>query len=408
MMDGSYEYLSGSATIPATAPEQWKKGEIHEFYARPNDQEWGEKLCRVLFHESLHFWQFLSSGYIASLVAEDWEHLVHFEKKGEIKPYSEKLKNFRVKQNFAFSSYNLVECIARYWDVHTRNANKIIEKEKIEIDKNKVYAADMGLSTPVYTEHAFDTVMQFGEDCQLYAEPYRWMLKQSKNDSYFTNSVFPAIASFAFLTEKPVEVFCESFSMALKSNKLKKKLNDVGRKSRMQIHAAWYESYHDVLEIVSETVNYMSLPKLKLGIDIIGEQLQSHPIFKEFPTKITNMLGNIKFDSVTVTLPPYSQHILQMAISDLHVVFTFFGEPDFRYYLGRALHPPKIIFQNFTIFANRPVQTKLAKFFNSTTKGDDYGDNYEKHYVELEDRIKNFRNAQAKDAYEISKDHLKK
>ena len=72
-MDGTYDYLSGAATIPVVAPEQWKKEKFYEFYARPNDEEWGEKLCRILFHESLHFWQFLSSSYIASLVAEDWE-----------------------------------------------------------------------------------------------------------------------------------------------------------------------------------------------------------------------------------------------------------------------------------------------------------------------------------------------
>jgi len=219
--------------------------------------------------------------------------------------------------------------------------------------------------------------------------------------------VFPAIVSFAFLSEKPVEVFCESFSRALKSTKLNEKLEYIGEKSKMQIHAAWYESYYDIFEIVSETVNDMNLPPPKLGIEVIDEKLTSHPIFKEFPEKIRGMRGNIIWGLKTAQHEPYDQHILQTAVNDMHTVFTFFGEPTYRLFLGKVLHPPKIVFNNFNIFADRPIKIRHPELYNMNADVDNYGDNYKKHHLELEARIKNFRNAQAKNASKMSNDHLK-
>ena len=67
---------------------------LRPFYENPNSDLWGETLCRVLYHESLHFWQFLASGYIANFVNEEWIRLLHFENNNEVEPRSEYQENF--------------------------------------------------------------------------------------------------------------------------------------------------------------------------------------------------------------------------------------------------------------------------------------------------------------------------
>ena len=88
MSDAYFEYLTGTIMVPAEAPEEWQKEGLGKFYLSPNDEQWGQSLCRVLYHESVHFWQLFSSAYIANLVSDDWRRLQHYEETGEVLPLS--------------------------------------------------------------------------------------------------------------------------------------------------------------------------------------------------------------------------------------------------------------------------------------------------------------------------------
>jgi hypothetical protein len=67
----AFVWLSGTVTIPVRAPEEWATDGLVEFYKDPNKPEWGGTLCRVLYHESIHFWQLLSSAYLANASQEE-------------------------------------------------------------------------------------------------------------------------------------------------------------------------------------------------------------------------------------------------------------------------------------------------------------------------------------------------
>ena len=145
----------------------------------------------MLYHESLHFWQILSLGYVTKLVEQNWIRFINFEKVGTIIPYTDLESNHKVnKETDPFSAYKLLECLTRFWDVHIRGPNRIIMDEKIDLSESELYNTDSEGRYRSYTGKTYDTIMQVGEDCRLYADPYRWMLKQSKGNSFLFNWFF--------------------------------------------------------------------------------------------------------------------------------------------------------------------------------------------------------------------------
>src|SRR5215470_14567268 len=51
-------------------------------------------LSRVVLHETVHFWQYLSSAYLAEIAMEDWERLKQFEQDGTAGPPGLKRQHF--------------------------------------------------------------------------------------------------------------------------------------------------------------------------------------------------------------------------------------------------------------------------------------------------------------------------
>src|SRR5258707_10379907 len=107
--------LSGRIILEAKRPKGLE-AEIHPFFVHPNNQVWGRTVCRHLYHETLHFWQFLGFGYLANLVARDWDRLLAFEKTGRVAPLTPEQRAFTEDRGEAgFSAIELLECCTRYW-----------------------------------------------------------------------------------------------------------------------------------------------------------------------------------------------------------------------------------------------------------------------------------------------------
>jgi len=258
MTDFSIDYQTATLNIPETAPQTWKNSKgLAQFYSSPNNDAWGKSLSRVLYHESLHFWQILSLGYVTKLVEQDWNRFINFEKAGAILPYTNFESNHKVKKKAEpFSTYKLLECLTRFWDVHTRGPNRIIIEEKIDLHESQLYITDSVGRYRGYTGKAYDTIMQVGEDCQLYADPYRWMLKKSKGNSFFVQLVLPVIASLSFNVLEPVNFFCKCFDAALNS---KLSLETSG-KNFPNINKAWLSNWNFIIsEIVNPILNRIIL-----------------------------------------------------------------------------------------------------------------------------------------------------
>lgn len=129
----SFDFLSGSVRVAAIAPESWQNEDELPFWQDPNNESWGGVLCRILYHEAVHFWQFLASGYLGNVVADEWVRLLDYEETGRLRPASEFVRTYaRPAEALPFSNRELVEAWARYWDVHTRSPAQILREENID------------------------------------------------------------------------------------------------------------------------------------------------------------------------------------------------------------------------------------------------------------------------------------
>jgi hypothetical protein len=411
--EGEFDYLSGTVTIPTDVDASWfREDEISydlmPFYSNPNDPKWGNILSRVLYHESIHFWQFFSSGYVANLIGDEWYRFKQYERNGEVLPQGASLQNYGIrKESLPFSSAELVECWARYWDVHTRSAAQIIREEGIELPSPKPIEIDRGDLVPNYTSAAYDAVMQGGKNPDLYAAPYRWLLQKTSGDTRFLNFVFPIIAHHAFGSPDPPGVFYNAFEQAIQSAEL----HELIKQQTGNINLAWLIIWEDVIEkAILPVLREMSMPPYTSGLDVVQRgTLKDHPIFSEYLENIRPLRSHLKLMRKAISALveqgtdeyKFEKNVLcDMPFHDFWIVFALPGQPEYREVLGRHLPPPRVRFENFIFNAARPVSLRLqeiSKVFsnegvdNNTTPKDR---TYESTLNDLEVRIKHFRQAE--------------
>ena len=273
-------YLSGIVTVKRDAPLDWKEMAVLPFWERPNDERWGRRLSRVLYHEALHFWQFVNSPYLIGVVSRYWGKLLHYEATGELLLEDSLWNDQKACSSERFSNYELVECWARFWEVHTRNPIEIIRDESIEANGFLSYRGH-------YTDHAYDTVMTNGHNCQLYAGPYRWLLEVCDGNSLLAHVIFPLIANAAFSTLHPSRFFYEAIERALKSSHLRQAVLEYRAQS---INLTWLQCWDVVMtEAVipfSKQAGETLVPFRKAGYQAIEDGLlSSHPVFEQYVKK---------------------------------------------------------------------------------------------------------------------------
>jgi hypothetical protein len=178
-MTNQFIWCVGAADIDGPCPSDLAAAaDLKAFFRAPNHARWGPTLPRHLYHESLHFWQLISSRYLQLLVVQEWERLGAFEDEGKLSLSTAWQVGFgTVASGEPFSVRDLVECLARFWDVHTRGATSLVREEAdaLGVDLASIDAVRPG---GAYSGIEFDAVMQRGADCKVYAEPYRWMPEQ--------------------------------------------------------------------------------------------------------------------------------------------------------------------------------------------------------------------------------------
>lgn len=240
--DNSFDYLSGCVSVNRDAPDEWKTEAVLPFWYSPNAPEFGEQLSRILYHETIHFWQLMYSPYLLRTVGKMWEQLLRFESAGELVTEKDSMNEVREQ---LFSVNELVECWARYWDVHARGATRIIKEEGIVIEQSGVDVTDKVMLEykDNYTSIAFDAVMTLGPESRLYARPYRWLLHHTDGNSLLANILFPLITNASFTTQNPVKFFYKAMEIALTSKRLVGILNQYQNSS---INMTWLQCWDTV------------------------------------------------------------------------------------------------------------------------------------------------------------------
>jgi hypothetical protein len=176
---------------------------------------------RVVFHETVHYWQQVGQGFPAKLVEEDWERLRRYETAGaldEVGTY--RLEFVRKQAEHGFSAHDLHESLARFWDVHVIGPHRLLELEfadpRRQIDEffQAQYFALKERGMIVHPEHggysdlAYDMAMEAAAGS--YALPYLYV--RERFNSVVTGAVFPLAGHFALQTERPVDVFIETIT----------------------------------------------------------------------------------------------------------------------------------------------------------------------------------------------------
>jgi hypothetical protein len=395
----AFVWLSGTVTIPAKAPEAWRREGLSDFYKNPNHPEWGGTLCRVLYHESIHFWHLLSSAYLANSVQDEWLRLLEFEQTGHLRPASEFVSGMLQRRpRDPFSTYELLECWARYWDVHTRSPATTVEEDQIEVTDRAVLRTQQG-DIAGYTSDAFDLFMQQGKDAQFYAAPYRWMLERCDGHSAFANIVFPVLVFQAFGSPDPILLLEKSLERALKSDLIRQK---VQRRSR-NINLDWLDNWGVLIgEAVEPARRDLGMPSFTGGWDVIARgRLGTHPIYQQYRGRL-QALFNLAMQNNPE--PPkekslkavYAYAIAHLPSRDPICIFAFPGQPEYRLTLGELVPPPRVRFDGFSLHAERRpgahVLAKLSDQMGLAPREEDV--TFKPVFDEFDPRLRRFRNAE--------------
>jgi hypothetical protein len=387
--ESTFDYLSGVVRVPAAAPPNWELDGLDAFYENPNHSEWGDTLCRVLYHESVHFWQFLASSYLANLVGKEWARLRAFEETGEVRLEDEAVRAFG--EGEPFSAFELAEAWARFWDVHTRSPARIIAEDP-EL-AGAVPEPARQEPRRGYVDRDFDLVMQSGSDCMLYAAPYRWALDRAGGDSYLTALVFPIACHAAFASRNPIDVFVGTFTTAIAVGEVR----DAMLSRRISnINLAWAIAWTMLmLHAVEPALRELELSGIESGIDAIarGDVLADHPVFGEYPERaqILHLRLGVESRWGMAKSPLQDETLLtalrKMATMDPRIVFGLPGEPMYRSYLGKAVPPPRVEFMNFACLA--PMMLEDLPLLGGAP-----GETRQQRTATLRDRVQRFRNAE--------------
>lgn len=392
-----FDFLSGIVRVGAVAPEAWRQEGLDGFFFDPNHAEWGAPLCRRLYHESLHFWQLLGWGYVAHCAAVDWQRVLAFEATGVVPPPSARgLDSMGGAGDGPFSPRQLMEAVARFWDVHTRSPAQVIVDEGLTDA-----AAEAGpLTVPdphgggldAYTHKAFDFVMQHGPDCRHYAEPYRWLLERVHGASAFAAILFPLCAHAAMGTPDPVRVFCAAVDAAFEHRMIRGLMNHRSG----SIHSDWMMFWPPLARVVFGPASKSAgVGAFTSGFDVIVRGgLKDHPVYREYLDKAM-LRGFFQLHEPTPTSPhplavQHASDLKQAALENPSIVFALPGEPIYRRALGEMVPPPLVQFANFELAARRSAVGKLL----AAQQGTPWEDDFAPACAALEQRLKRFRDAE--------------
>jgi len=363
--DSNFEYLTGTINVPGSAPARWAVNGLAEFYEDPNHEEWGAELCRVLYHETLHFWQVLAWGHVSGFIADDWNRLQHFEKTGEILPDSY-LVHVHKKglEGQPFSGWQLLECITRYWEVHTRGPHTIA-RDLAGDPSLPQSIADLPVALATYSHADFDAVMTDPAGDATYTAPYRWMMEKAQGNSTFVAVNFPYLAHFAFRStqEDPVGTFCDLFDFALADPKWREVTSMGSGIINFDWLDHWVPAQIHVLGAHAQANLHADIPMS--GLEEIEDDgaLANHPVFATYPPRIAALRGY--FEALDRARPPVDPKTLEGSellgyalrnspLKDPWVVFGLPGQPAYRLLLGTLVPPPRVHFENMTLVAGAP------------------------------------------------------
>jgi hypothetical protein len=254
---------------------------------------------RVWFHELLHLWQVLGSGFLANLACDQVVAVEEFERSTP-GPVSNLVDRFAAKDaGSGFSASDLHEALARFWEAHVLNPVHILRsyaERGMDVDaqlgqRNLTWDDLLGepnrgeqvagrftveQGTRPYTDKAFDLLMTLEPS---YAEPYRLML--SRFTSLESVIFFPLLGYFALQTPRPAQVFT-ALLHAVADSPLRSTLHREATDTRHDIHALWRAAYGPLWQLALDVAVSTGRGGLTPGWQVLAGRAGKRPILRHY------------------------------------------------------------------------------------------------------------------------------
>ncbi len=136
----SFDWFTGLATVAAVCPPTLAQPDgMQDFYHNPNKAEFGFEVPRILMHECIHAFQLAGSRWLQEMVTEEWERLLEFERTGQAPAMGPHRSDYgRAANGMPIAVRDLVECLARFWDMHIRGPDRVLEEEKFSDEDGSI------------------------------------------------------------------------------------------------------------------------------------------------------------------------------------------------------------------------------------------------------------------------------
>jgi len=262
--------------------------------------QYADARVRIWFHELLHLWQVLGSGFLANLACDQMVALEEFERTGAPGPMSNLVDRFAAKDvTTQFSAMDLHEALARFWEAHVLNPVYILRsyaERGMDIEEElrmRHLAWDDLLGEPThgqpvagqftvqdgtrpYKDIAFDLLMTLEP---AYAEPYRLML--SRFSSLESVIFFPLAGYFALQTPRPAPVFTALLN-AVADSPLRSALHQAAVERRCDIHTLWRATYTPLQQLALLVAVRSGNGALTPGWQVLSGRAGNRPILRHY------------------------------------------------------------------------------------------------------------------------------
>lgn len=386
MIGNQFEWLLGSVEVSAEAPEDWKDRHILPFWEDPNNDAWGHDLSRYLMHETIHFWQLLTSDYLLRRLMSEWTIFSTYRDTGKVFKDPADLPAINsCAAGDPFSAFELMESWARFWDIHTRSPAVIIEEEGHQGPPGKPLKIEDPLTGRAsYSQFAYDWLMQHGPDQSVYVRPYRWLLEFLNGNSKAAVACFPIIVHAAFATKEPVRFFCTAVEAVDRSPNFRDFIA-LQVPEYSVINRLWFHVWKSVVTEVLQCSKELYLP-IAWGIDQPG--LQMDPVYQSYQWRFEQLIHVL--GSTPRVDPIFArQQEVEFGAVTRYGVFALPGIPLIRRILGNYLPPPRIRFANFDWYADQAVPGALGAMEGAMS-----GKTIRETIEPLNDDVESFREAQ--------------
>ena len=236
--------------------------------------EYEPRRSRIVMHETLHYWQQLTHGFLARLASEEWRRLQAFRENGEFPPPGPVRRQYVKKHpELGFSVRTLHEALTRGWDIHICNPIQVLHLER----ESRLFTDDTfwarfdeleaagALTGPggSYTDLAYELGMDGAGG--RYASPFRYLVEHSNRAQ--AGIAFPLAAHFALQTPNPAASYARIAPVLA---------NEAKPSQPAPIEELWISYYDHARQRIAPILDEMGQSYLP-GEDVIREELGDHP-----------------------------------------------------------------------------------------------------------------------------------